>query len=70
MSDTIEIDQELKEDALAILGQHLPPHKVARLIATWQIGKGDYVKDRAALFLDESVVSLFNEALKLPRTSA
>jgi len=49
MSDTIEIDQKLKEDALAILSQHLPPHKVARLISTWQIGKGDYVKDRAAL---------------------
>lgn len=69
MSATIGTDQELKEEALAILCQHLPPHKVARLISTWQIGTGDYVKDRDALFLDESVESLFNEALKLPRTT-
>jgi len=41
MSASIETDQALKEDALAILGQHLPPHQVAGLIATWQIGTGD-----------------------------
>lgn len=70
MSATFETDQELKEEALAILSHHLPPHKVARLISTWQRGIGDYVRDRDALFLDESVESLFNEALRLPRASA
>jgi hypothetical protein len=63
MSATIETEQELKEEAFAILSQHLSPHKVARLLSIWQIGKGDYVKDRDALFANETVDSLFQQAL-------
>jgi hypothetical protein len=43
MSATIETEQELTEEAFNILRQNLPPHKVARLLSIWQIGKGDYV---------------------------
>ncbi|MDP4626308.1 MAG: hypothetical protein NWT08_14385 [Akkermansiaceae bacterium] len=63
MSATIETEQELKEEAFAILSQHLSPHKVARLLSIWQIGKGDYVKDRDALFANETVDSLFQQAV-------
>lgn len=63
MSATIETEQELKEEAFAVLSQHLSPHKVARLLSIWQIGKGDYVKDRDALFANETVDSLFQQAL-------
>ena len=63
MSATIETEQELKEEAFAILSQHLSPHKVARLLSIWQIGKGDYVKDRDALFANETVDSLFKQAI-------
>lgn len=63
MSATIETDQELKEEAFAILSQHLSPHKVARLLSIWQIGKGDYVRDRDAQFTNETVDSLFQQAL-------
>ncbi|MEO5712413.1 MAG: hypothetical protein ABIT37_02915 [Luteolibacter sp.] len=62
MSATIETDQELKEEAFAILSQHLSPHKIARLLSVWQIGKGDYVMDRDALFSNETVESLFEQA--------
>jgi hypothetical protein len=62
MNVVIETEQELKEEALAILSQHLPPHKVARLLSIWQIGKGDYVKDRDALFAGETVESLLEKA--------
>ena len=62
MSATIESEQALTEEALAILRQNLPPHKVARLLSLWQIGKGDYVKERSALFAGETVDSLFAQA--------
>jgi hypothetical protein len=62
MSTAIETDHALKEEALAILSQHLPPHKVARLLSIWQIGAGDYVKDREPLFAGETVESLFEQA--------
>jgi len=63
MNATIETEQELKEEAFAVLSQHLSPHKVARLLSIWQIGKGDYVKDRDALFANETVDSLFQRAV-------
>ncbi|MCB1093007.1 MAG: hypothetical protein KDL87_15830 [Verrucomicrobiae bacterium] len=59
---TIETEQELTEEAFAILRQHLPPHKVARLLALWKIGSGDYVKERDSLFSGSTVDSLFEEA--------
>lgn len=62
MSAIIESEQELKEEAIAILGRHLPPHKVARLLALWQVGKGDYVQQRDAVFAGETVDSLFDLA--------
>jgi hypothetical protein len=64
MSAIIENDQALKEEAFSILRQHLPPHKMARLLSIWQIGKGDYVNDRDALFAGETVDSLFDQAAK------
>jgi hypothetical protein len=32
-------------------------------LSIWQIGKGDYVKDRDALFTNETVDSLFQQAV-------
>ena len=65
MSAAIESEKELTEEAFAILQQHLPPHKVARLLSLWQIGQGDYVKQRNALFAGETVESLFAQASAL-----
>jgi len=62
MSPAIESEQALTEEAFAILRRNLPPHKVARLLSIWQIGQGDYVKEREALFAGETVNSLFEQA--------
>ena len=59
---TVETEQELKDEAFAVLSKHLPPHKVARLLSIWQIGKGDYTEDRQAVFANDTVESLFEEA--------
>ncbi len=67
MSTAIESEQELKEEAFAILRQNLPPHKVARLLSLWHSGQGDYVKDRETLFAGETVDSLFAQATVLEK---
>ena len=61
MIPAIESEQVLTEEAFGILRQNLPPHKIARLLSMWQIGKGDYVKERDALFAGETVDSLFEQ---------
>ena len=62
MSPTVESEQELKEEAIAVLSRHLPPHKVARLLSLWQVGRGDYIEQRDAAFAGETVNSLFDLA--------
>ncbi len=61
----IESEQDLTEEAFAVLRQHMPPHKVARLLSIWQAGKGDYLIERDALFAGDTVESLFEEATAL-----
>lgn len=65
MSAAIETEQELTEEAISILQKSLPPHKVARLLSIWQVGKGDYAKERGSLFAGETVDSLFEQASTL-----
>jgi hypothetical protein len=62
MSAVIETEQELTGEALRILQQNLPPHKVARLLSIWHVSQGDYTQEREALFAGETVNSLFEQA--------
>ena len=62
MSNVVESEQALTEEAIGILCRNLPPHKVARLLSIWQIGRGDYVKERDSLLEGETVNSLFEKA--------
>lgn len=66
MSAAIETDKELTEEAFDILRRHLPPHKVARLLALWRVGSGDYVREREALLSGTTVDSLYEEAASAP----
>ncbi|MBL9158361.1 MAG: hypothetical protein JNJ70_12860 [Verrucomicrobiales bacterium] len=68
MSPVVESDQDLTEEAFAILRESLPPHKVARLLSLWQIGKDDYVSTRLSLFEGETVESLYDQAIKVAET--
>lgn len=61
---SITVDNELAtiEEATAILLDKMSASKVARLLATLQVGTGDYVKTRDQLFAGETVDSLFEQA--------
>jgi len=65
MSLTVEPEQATIEEAISVLMEHMPPSKVARVLAAWQVGKGDYLDTREKLFEGETVDSLFNKAREL-----
>ena len=62
MSITVENELATIGEATAILLEKMPVSKVARLLATLQVGSGDYVKTRDQLFAGETVDSLFEQA--------
>ena len=62
MSITVENGIAAIEEAAAILVERMPASKVARLLATLQVGTGNYVKTRDPLFAGETVDTLFDQA--------
>ena len=63
MSVEVIKDQEVFEEAVEILLEHLGPAKMVRLWSNWQSGGGDYLRLRDELFGDESVEHLY-EAIR------
>lgn len=58
MTVRVMSEEEIKHEAVEILLKHLTPAKFARLLATWQVGRGDYLAIREQLFAEEAVESL------------
>ena len=59
MKTQVENEQATVEEAISILMKHMPASKVARLLAFWQAGSGDYLRARESLFSGETVDSLY-----------
>ena len=49
-------------DGFDDLLERLPASKVARLLAAWRVGQGDYLAARGKLFAGETVDSLYEKA--------
>ena len=62
MKLTVPNESATTAEAVQLLMERLPPSKVARLLSSWQIGQGDYLKIRDELFAGETVERLFQEA--------
>jgi hypothetical protein len=62
MSVTVQNDSATTAEAFEALIEWLPASKVARLLSSWQIGHGDYLKVREELFANETVESPFQAA--------
>lgn len=65
MSITVDNELATVEEATVILLEKMSPSKVARLLATLQVGAGDYTKTRDGFFAGETVDSLFEQAKSL-----
>jgi hypothetical protein len=62
MSVTVPNEFATTAEAVEVLLERLPASKVARLLSSWQIGQGDYLKLREELFAGEAVESLYQQA--------
>lgn len=62
MSVTVPNESATTAEAIEVLMERLPASKVARLLSSWQIGQGDYIKLRDELFAGETVDSLLAKA--------
>jgi hypothetical protein len=62
MSVTVPNESATTAEAVEVLMERLPASKVARLLCSWQIGQGDYLKLREELFANETVESLYQAA--------
>ena len=62
MSVTVQNESATTAEAVAVLMERLPASKVARLLSSWQIGRGDYLKLREELFGGETVESFYQAA--------
>ncbi len=58
-------EPEVLREGLRVLLENLPHSKVARLLALWKVGHGDYASSRQELFEGDSIEALFTEALRL-----
>ncbi len=60
---TVEVlkEQEVFQEAVQVLMEHLGPAKAARFWAAWQGGSGDYLSLREQLFQGETVATLFEK---------
>jgi len=62
MSLTVQNESATAAEAIEILMERMLASKVARLLSSWQIGQGDYLKLRDELFAKETVESLCQAA--------
>ena len=62
MSVIVQNESATTAEAVEVLMERLPASKVARLLSSWQIGQGDYLKLREELFASETVENLYQAA--------
>jgi hypothetical protein len=62
MSVTVPNESATAAEAVEVLMEQLPASKVARVLSSWQVGQGDYLKLREELFARETVESLYQAA--------
>ena len=62
MSVRVPNESATAAEAIEVLMERLPASKLARVLSSWQIGQGDYLKLREELFAAETVESLYQAA--------
>lgn len=66
MNVTVQSESAIAAEAVEVLMERLPASKVARLLSSWKIRQGDYLKQRDELFAGESLDSLFDKRRRRP----
>jgi hypothetical protein len=58
MTATVQSERELMREVAQVLLEHLAPNKLARFWVTMQLGQGNYIEWRDAVFGEETVETL------------
>lgn len=61
-------EQEVIQEAVAVLLASMSPAKVARCLSAWQVGTGNYLTIKEQLFAGETVASLFEKIQATQKT--
>lgn len=61
MNLAMKSEQEVVQEGLLVLLDHLGGSKTARFLSAWRHGAGNYLKLRETLFADETVSSLYDK---------
>jgi len=62
MNVKVQNESATTAEAVEMLMERMPASKVVRLLSSWQVGQGDYLKLRDELFAGETVESLYAAA--------
>ena len=63
MNMTIPSEQEILQEGLAVLIEHLGTSKTVRFLSAWKQGAGNYLSMREKLFAGETVDSLYEKII-------
>jgi hypothetical protein len=61
MTVKVMSEQEVLQEVVGVLLEHLGAAKVARFWAAWPVGRGNYLAIREQLFVEETVATLFEK---------
>jgi hypothetical protein len=61
MKTEVQNEQETIREAISVLLERMPPSKVARVLAFWRVGRGDYLAIKDKLFEGETEIVLMGK---------
>jgi hypothetical protein len=70
MNITVDNEQEILQEGVAVLIEHLGTSKTARFLSAWKQGAGDYLKLREQLFQGETVDSLYEKIVAYEKSQS
>jgi hypothetical protein len=70
MTVHVASERKVQHEAIDVLWRELGPAKMVRLWASWQLGTGDYLKERETWFADERVTTLYDKIAAFEATAA
>ena len=63
MKIAMSSEQEILQEGVTVLIEHLGTSKTARFLSAWKQGAGDYLKLREKLFQGETVDTLYEKII-------
>ncbi len=68
MNIVISSEQEVLQEGVMVLIEHLGMSKTARFLSAWKQGANDYLKIREELFEGETVNTLYDKIKEFEKT--